>query len=125
MRQGTGRGVLIDTVAPGDPLPDTHLQAMELLRDASHVRNYTGAQLPGRAMDRSDVACAPRGHRPDRTQARVGFPIEDRPHAHAGAHGDAIRSLQDRAPAAVRDHFAVAAQGSFTLDTVILIVAPA
>ena len=35
-----GYGVFVDVVAPADPLLDTHLQAVELLRDPSHVRDY-------------------------------------------------------------------------------------
>lgn len=35
-----GRLVVIDVIAPESPLLDTALQAIELLRDASHVRNY-------------------------------------------------------------------------------------
>ena len=39
-----GCAVFIDTVAPADPVLDTHLQAIELLRDGSHVRNYAVAE---------------------------------------------------------------------------------
>ncbi|MGA2708466.1 MAG: methyltransferase domain-containing protein [Steroidobacteraceae bacterium] len=35
-----GRLIAIDVVAPEAPLLDTVLQALEILRDASHVRNY-------------------------------------------------------------------------------------
>ncbi len=35
---------VIDIVAPDNPLLDTHLQAIELLRDPSHVRNYSVIQ---------------------------------------------------------------------------------
>jgi hypothetical protein len=33
-----------DTVAPEDPALDTFFNAMEFLRDASHVRNYRGSE---------------------------------------------------------------------------------
>ncbi len=36
-----GTFILTDSVAPDDFLADTHLQTIELLRDASHVRNQT------------------------------------------------------------------------------------
>ena len=36
--------VFIDAVSPGAPLLDTHLQAVELLRDTSHVRDYSVAE---------------------------------------------------------------------------------
>ncbi len=39
-----GIAAFIDVVAPGLPLLDTHLQAIELLRDTSHVRDYSVAQ---------------------------------------------------------------------------------
>lgn len=35
-----GRAFFSDVVAPAHPLLDTHLQAVELLRDTSHVRDY-------------------------------------------------------------------------------------
>jgi ubiquinone/menaquinone biosynthesis C-methylase UbiE len=35
-----GRLIVIDVVAPEAPLLDTVLQTLEILRDASHVRNY-------------------------------------------------------------------------------------
>ncbi|MHB0990449.1 MAG: class I SAM-dependent methyltransferase [Burkholderiales bacterium] len=35
-----GKLVVIDSIAPEEPLFDTILQTIELLRDASHVRNY-------------------------------------------------------------------------------------
>ncbi|MCK9188669.1 class I SAM-dependent methyltransferase [Acidithiobacillus sp.] len=38
--QPEGRLVVIDVVAPETPLLDTLLQSIEVLRDASHVRNY-------------------------------------------------------------------------------------
>ncbi|HEX9169662.1 MAG TPA: methyltransferase domain-containing protein, partial [Roseiarcus sp.] len=39
-----GKAVFIDAYAPESALLDTHLQAVELLRDHSHVRDYTSAQ---------------------------------------------------------------------------------
>ncbi len=39
-----GRFILADTVAPEDPALDTFINAVELLRDRSHVRDHTVAQ---------------------------------------------------------------------------------
>jgi SAM-dependent methyltransferase len=39
-----GRLLLVDSVAPEDPAQDTFLNAIELLRDPSHVRNYSVSQ---------------------------------------------------------------------------------
>ncbi len=115
-----GRAVLIDTVAPEDPLLDTHLQAMELQRDASHVRNYTVAQWIA-ALSRARLAVNGLTCRRLALEFQTWIARTETPSAHV----DAIRSLQARAPAPVRDYFAVAEDGSLTLDTVTLIAAPA
>jgi hypothetical protein len=39
-------------------------------------------------------------------------------------HVAAIRALQRRAPAEVRDHFALADDGSFTVDTALIVARP-
>jgi ubiquinone/menaquinone biosynthesis C-methylase UbiE len=110
-----GLAVFIDVIAPEDPLLDTYLQAIEVLRDISHVRNYRLSEW---------VAAL----------AQAGFAVESlttrRLPLHfdewiartktAAEHVAAIRSLQRNAPPGVREHFAVAADGSFTLDTVTL-----
>ena len=36
-----GRMLMIDTAGGDTPLLDTHLQAVEILRDPSHIRDYT------------------------------------------------------------------------------------
>jgi hypothetical protein len=105
----------MDVFAPGVPLLDTHLQSLELLRDTSHVRNYTLAEW-------SDAL------------ARAGFTLKSvrtwRLHLEFASWiarmrtpevlVAAIRALQTGAPREVRDHFAIAADGSFTIDTMML-----
>lgn len=39
-----GKVMVMDVVSPGYPLLDTHLQTIEMLRDTSHVRNYSGGE---------------------------------------------------------------------------------
>ena len=39
-----GMVAMVDTVSSGIPLIDTYFQAIELLRDCSHVRNYSRAE---------------------------------------------------------------------------------
>jgi ubiquinone/menaquinone biosynthesis C-methylase UbiE len=39
-----GKFIIIDVVSDTDPLVDTHFQAIELIRDPSHVRDYTVAE---------------------------------------------------------------------------------
>lgn len=112
-----GRGVFIDTIAPTDAVLDTHLQAIELLRDASHVRNYSGAEWFS-ALSRSGFAVEGIAVRRLRMEfdswtARTRTPAD---------HAAAIRSLQTGAPAIVREHFDVAADGSFDLEGATFVV---
>jgi ubiquinone/menaquinone biosynthesis C-methylase UbiE len=50
-----GHAIFIDSVVPADRTLDTHMQAIELLRDASHVRNYSMAEWVS-ALGRSKSA---------------------------------------------------------------------
>ncbi len=115
-----GRAVFIDTVAPADPLLDTHLQAVELLRDASHVRNYSVAEWVA-ALSRARLAVnALASHR-----LPLDFPGWIARTRTPADHAEAIRSIQRNAPAPVRDHFELAEDGSFTLDVMTVTATPA
>ncbi|HKM64128.1 MAG TPA: class I SAM-dependent methyltransferase [Acidisphaera sp.] len=105
-----GLAIIVDTIAAADRVLDTYLQAIELLRDVSHVRNYSMAEWVG-ALSRAGfelTGVAVRG-------LRMEFPIWiARTHPPA-SHVEAIRSLQRGAPEAVRRHFAIGEDGSFDL----------
>lgn len=110
--KASGRAVFIDVVAPAERVLDTHLQAVELLRDPSHVRNYAVAEWAA-ALGRSGFALESLVAR----KLRMTFPVWI---ARTGARPEqaaAIRSLQEAAPENVRSHFAIAEDGSFDLDT--------
>jgi SAM-dependent methyltransferase len=112
-----GRGVFIDTITPADRVLDTHLQAIDLLRDASHVRNYSVAEWIG-SLARSGFAIEGITMRRMRMEfaswtARTRTPAD---------HAKAILSLQAGAPAIVREHFAVAEDGSFDLAAATFLV---
>lgn len=110
-----GRAVIADAISPGTPLLDTFLQAIELLRDTSHVRNYsadewlhlmTRAGLDPVAFTRRHVVLdfaswVARMRTPERQV-------------------EGIRALQAAASAEVRTHFAIQPDGSFKLDTMTL-----
>jgi SAM-dependent methyltransferase len=110
-----GLAVFIDTVSPGEAKLDTFLQAFELLRDTSHVRNYTEAEWRD--------ACAAAGLAVTRaTQRRLPIDFASwiaRMNTPEG-NAQAIRALQDAMPERVRRHFDVAADGSFAFDTLML-----
>lgn len=107
-----GQAVFADVVAPADPLLDTHLQAVELLRDVSHVRNYSVAEWTA-ALAGAGLALV---HMTART-LQLDFPVWIARTRTPDAHAAAIRSLQGSTPEAVRRHFRIAADGSFRLDT--------
>ncbi len=112
-----GRGVFIDTTAPADRVLDSHLQAIELLRDTSHVRNYSVAEWLA-ALRQSGFAVEGITERRLRMEfaswiARTRTPAD---------RAKAIRSLQAGAPAIVREHFAVAGDGSFDLESTTFVV---
>jgi ubiquinone/menaquinone biosynthesis C-methylase UbiE len=114
-----GRAGFADVVTPGSPLLDTHLQAIELLRDPSHLRNYTEAEWRA-ALEAS-------GFRPGvmtRRRLRLDFAAWVARMNTPPVHVAAIRSLQVRMPAEVIRHFAVEPDGSFTLDTMTIAATP-
>lgn len=106
-----GRLVVIDVVAPESPLLDTALQAFELLRDASHVRNYRRSEW--RAMLTSaglGLACEQAWRLDLAFEAwieRIGTPPERVASLHA---------LFAALPEQARQHFAIRADLSFSID---------
>ncbi len=107
--------IMIDTCAPENPLFDTHLQAIELLRDESHVRNYSPAEWnsmlseAGFAVDAQSMWKLPLDFAAWVTRMRT-----------PDLYVQAIRSLLLNAPREVREYFQVEPDGSFVLDTVMI-----
>jgi SAM-dependent methyltransferase len=112
-----GRAMLIDIVAPADAVLDTHLQTVELLRDVSHVRDYSTAEWIA-ALSRAGFVLEGITQR----RLRMEFAIWIARTRTPAAHANAIRSLQLGAPAIVRDHFAIADDGSFDLESATFMV---
>lgn len=107
--------VACDAVAPEDPLLDTHLQAIELLRDPSHVRDYRLSEW--RAMLEA-AGFAPGAVLASRPRmefaswiARMRTPL---------TQVAAIRALQAGAAAEVTAHFGIEPDGSFLLDSMLI-----
>ena len=106
-----GIAMLIDTVAPADRVVDTHLQTFELLRDASHVRNYSVAEWAD-AASRAGFAVEGITMR----TLRMDFPSWIARTRAPVAHAQAIRSLQRTAPPEVREALGIGVDGSFDLQ---------
>nr|WP_295834176.1 class I SAM-dependent methyltransferase [uncultured Azospirillum sp.] len=110
-----GTAIFIDCVAPAAAVLDTHLQVVEVLRDPSHVRNYTAAEWMA-ALARAGFAV--RSLTPRRL--RMEFAVWTARTRTPDLHAQAIRSLQRIASAEVRSHFDIIDDGSFLLDTLTL-----
>ncbi len=116
LRSG-GLAVFMDAVAAPDRAADTHLQAVELLRDASHVRDYAVAEWLA-MLSRAGFAV----ERATRRKLRMVFPTWIARTGVPPETAAAIRTLQDGASASVRRHFAIGPDGSFDLDTATLVM---
>ncbi len=107
--------VFVDAFSPGSPLLDTHLQAIELLRDVSHVRDYSLAEWT-RALSLAGFAV-----RFVRTwRLRLDFASWTARMSTPEINKRAIRAVQAAASGETRAHFAIADDGSFTLDVAMI-----
>ncbi len=114
--RANGLAFFMDAVAPPDRAADTHLQAVELLRDPSHVRDYAVTEwlaMLGRAGFAVETVA--------RRRLRMAFDTWTARTAVPPATAAAIRALQGGASSAVRAHFAIAPDGSFDLDTATMV----
>jgi len=107
--------LFIDAVAPGAPLLDSHLQAIELLRDPSHVRDYAVADWVA-AVERAGFVV----EAVSRRQIRMDFASWIARMRTPKLQADAIRALQSQACDEVRSHFGIEPDGSFQLDVMVL-----
>ena len=99
LKRGGGL-IVIDTCASTNPLLDTHLQTIELLRDGSHVRNYTPTEWKSMLMEAGFLIGAESAWKlPIDFNAWVGRMKTP------AVYVDAIRSLLHNAPREVVDYF--------------------
>jgi ubiquinone/menaquinone biosynthesis C-methylase UbiE len=110
-----GRALFIDVAGADHPLLDTHLHAVELLRDGSHIRNYRAdewlAFLAGAGFE---ATIRERWRLPMQFEQWVGRMRT--PEVRVAA----IRSIWEHAPDEVRAYFDVQPDGSFMLDVVMI-----
>lgn len=106
-----GTATVIDSISPGPPLLDTYLQAVEVLRDPSHVRSYSPTEW--------DAALARAGLMPVAShhfRLRMNFAVWIERMRTPKVQSDAIRALQQAMSETVARHFDIDAEGSFDLD---------
>ena len=107
--------VFADVFAPALAAADTHLQAVELLRDPSHVRDYR--EVEWRAMlARAGFAITAI----TRGRLRMDFADWTMRQRTPADRAAAIRTLQGLASSDVARHFEIEADGSFTIDTILI-----
>ena len=106
-----GRGVFIDVISPGVPALDTYIQAVEVLRDTSHVRDYARAEWEAALAGAGFVTQASATHR-----LRMEFASWIARMRTPDALATAIRALQAAMAEPVRRYFDIETDGSFMID---------
>jgi ubiquinone/menaquinone biosynthesis C-methylase UbiE len=107
-----GHALVIDTLGHESPLVDTFMQSIELLRDASHVRNRSLAEwrhlLGSAGLHEIEYADWPTRLEFASWVQRMRTPAD---------RVAVIRSMQDGAPGEVRQALQLEPDGSFTIRT--------
>jgi SAM-dependent methyltransferase len=110
-----GRLLLVDSVSPEDPAQDTFLNAIELLRDPSHVRNHRVSEwlawFHEVGLDGRHVRTFPTFLDFENWTARMNTPEPER---------SQLRRLMDGAPAEVRAAFDVAPNHAWRIPLALL-----
>ncbi|WP_145483283.1 class I SAM-dependent methyltransferase [Yersinia aldovae] len=111
-----GNVIFMDVASPGNPVLDIYLQTVEVLRDTSHVRNYS----PGEWLSLfTDAGLVINEVTSDRLFleysswiARMRTPLH---------FATAIRELQKLASESVIRHYEIRVDGSFTSDIIMIV----
>lgn len=111
-----GKLLLVDVVSPDDPASDTTLNAAEVLRDPSHVRNHSVPQWLAMLHD-AGFSAVDAGRFPLRLEFAAWTERMRTPAAAAAQ----IQALFAGAPAAVREELQLEADGTFTCPVALLV----
>lgn len=114
-----GLAIFVDVISPEIALHDTWLQAVELLRDPSHVRDARLSEwqtlIAAAGMTIDETRCG---------RLRLAFDPWIERLKTAPSHVVAIRSLQAGADSTVAEHFEIEDDGTFTVDTALIVARP-
>ncbi len=106
-----GTLIVIDVLSPENPLLDTVLQTVEILRDPSHVRNYRESEwrsvLAGAGFSAADSHRWKLPMEFEGWVARIGT---------SAARIEALKTVFDELPGEARDYFSVSQNRSFAID---------
>ncbi len=110
-----GQLLVVDSVSPEDPAQDTFLNAVELLRDPSHVRNYRISEWLGwlreEGLDAEHVRTFPTFLDFEDWTARMNTPAHEK---------EQLRRVMDGAPRAVREAFSIEANHDWRIPLALL-----
>jgi ubiquinone/menaquinone biosynthesis C-methylase UbiE len=107
-----GTLIVIDVLAPENPLMDTVLQTVEILRDLSHVRDYRESEWRG--MLEAANFSSPCVHR---WRLQMEFDSWVARIRTTPARVDALKVVLDELPSEAREYFAVRRDRSFDVDS--------
>jgi ubiquinone/menaquinone biosynthesis C-methylase UbiE len=107
-----GTLIVIDVLAPENPLMDTVLQTVEILRDLSHVRDYRESEW--RSMLEAANLSSPCVHR---WRLQMEFDSWVARIRTTPARVDALKVVLDELPSEAREYFAVRRDRSFDVDS--------
>ncbi|TWI53083.1 ubiquinone/menaquinone biosynthesis C-methylase UbiE [Pseudomonas duriflava] len=114
-----GQAAFVDVVSPASPRLDTYLQTVEILRDNSHVRDYSMAEwLQLLGVARLGVT------RCVRQRLRLDFDTWTERMNTPEPMRQAIRTLQGRIGQEVRHYYEIDRNGSFCVDVMVLWAQP-
>jgi ubiquinone/menaquinone biosynthesis C-methylase UbiE len=113
-----GAAAFVDVVAPPASLLDTYFQAIELLRDCSHVRDYSRAEWEAALARAGFLPCAV-----TQSRVRLDFAAWVERMRTPDLHVAAIRALQAAVSADVTRYFDTEPDGSFFIDVAVFQVA--
>lgn len=110
-----GVAAFVDVMSPGSPLLDTYLQSVEVLRDTSHVRDYSAGEW---LQQVSEAGLFTRSHTRQRLRLEYTSWVERMrtPEPMRAA----IRQLQQAMGEEVRQYYQIEADGSFSTDVIVL-----
>lgn len=111
----SGVVAFIDVISPEQPLLDTYLQTVEVLRDTSHVRDYSVAEWV-RQLGESGLIVT----KHHRQKLRLEFISWVERMRTPKVFRDAILALQQSMGQEVRDYFEIDQQGSFSTDVLVV-----
>lgn len=110
-----GQFAVVDVASPGRPLLDTYLQTVEVLRDNSHVRDYSSGEW---MQFCAEAGLGVTGHVMQRLRLEFASWVERM--RTPEPYRLAIRQLQAAMAADVREHFVIEQDGSFSTDVIVL-----